>query len=410
MTETIDQLIQSRFDRVASPIDDGDWGDVLARAGQGKSYRRHLARRFALAAVVAVLGATVTAVAFGWPQTVVDFFKAPSAPQSVQNFFRAYNVAVPAGVSPSATIGQAREVMTASFDANNVPPDHPTVHTLYVAPKADGGFCFLWTDYGGTCADRESATEAKTDAAARPLGIEWLGNDYAGFVDGWIRTDAKTVQARFADGRTAAIPVTWVSTPISAGFFAYVVPSDHLKRADAVTGLVALDPNGNVVDEQEVPVTKPLDEDVMQTLPDATKVSLPRRAQAARAHELASFRTANGGRAYLWVMPRTGGGVCFLYGTGAGGGGGCTSPYWAARVPPVDGDGVNGVYFAEVKPDVAAVELRYRNGDSERFTPTDGFVLHEMQHDTGLVAAVGLDRSGNAIYTQHERWHRIFRP
>ena len=38
MTETIDQLIQARFDAVANPLDDRDWGDVLTR-------RRHRARR-----------------------------------------------------------------------------------------------------------------------------------------------------------------------------------------------------------------------------------------------------------------------------------------------------------------------------------------------------------------------------
>jgi hypothetical protein len=34
-----------------------------------------------------------------------------------------------------------------------------------------------------------------------------------------------------------------------------------------------------------------------------------------------------------------------------------------------------------------------------------------MQHDTGLVAAIGLDRSGNAVYTQREQpWKKVFQP
>ena len=61
-------------------------------------------------------------------------------------------------------------------------------------------------------------------------------------------------------------------------------------------------------------MTKPLDQDVLQTLPDGTKYSLPRRAQAAQAREPFSFRTTSGGHAYLWVMPRTGGGSCYLFG------------------------------------------------------------------------------------------------
>jgi hypothetical protein len=407
MTETIDRLIQARFDAVANPFDGRDWGDVLARAGRREriSYVRRTPTRAALAAVVVALAATVTAVAFGWPGTFVDFSKAPPAPQSVGEFFSSHGMAVPGGASPETRLGQAREIMSASFDADHLSADHPTMHTLYVAPKEGGGFCFLWTGYGGSCADAESAGEGRTNPAARPLGVEWLANDYAGFVDGWVRGDAKTLQARFADGTTAAVPVTWVSAPISAGFFAYLVPSAHLTRSDAITSVVALDENGNVVGEQDLPVTKPLDEDVVQTLPDGRKLSLPRRAQATRAREV-----VKNGPAYLWVMPRIGGGSCYLYGTGVGGGGfGCTSPHWAARMPAINGGGANGMYFAQVKPSIATIELHFRNGDRERLKPVDGFVLQKIESGTRLVAAVGLDRNGKAIFRQNLRFHAITR-
>jgi hypothetical protein len=399
MTETIDQLIQARFDAVASPLADGDWSEVLARARSARP--RRAPQRIAVAAAVVVLAATVTAVALGWPGRVVDFFKAPAAPQSVKAFFGDHGLATPGRVSPWAKLGQGREIMTATFDANNLPPTHPIMHTLYVAPRADGGFCFLWTDLGGSCADPEDAANARMNPAARAARFVWLANDYTGFVDGWVRPDVKTVQARFADGTTAAVPVTWVSAPINAGFFAYVVPPSHLTRDDALTAVAALDANGNVVASQTFPLTKPLDEDVLQTLPDGTKLSLPRRARAAHAREIAGFRNAKGGRAYLWVMPRIGGGTCWVYGTGAGGEDGCTTPQWSARLPSVNGGGEDGVYFAQVKPEVAVVELRYRNGDRQRLTPIDGFVLRQIQHDTGLVEVVGLDRGGTAIFTQH---------
>lgn len=403
MTETIDRLIQARFEAVASPVDGRDWNDVLARAASAKQRRAPV--RLALAAAVLVIGATVTAAAFGWPGTLVDFFKAPPAPESVKAFFHGHNAAVPGGVSPWTKLGQAHEIMTATFDANNLPPEHPILHTLYVAPRNGGGFCFLWTGFGGSCADPEDAAKATTDPAARPLGLESLENDYTGFVDGWIRTDARTVEARFADGTTAQIPVTWVSAPIDAGFFAYVVPSAHLTRADALTSVVALDANGGVVGRQTFALTKPLDEDVMQTLPDGRKLSLPRRAQAARAREI-----VKSGPAYLWVMPRTGGGSCYLYGTGVGGGGfACVSPYWAARLPAINGGGANGMYFAQVKPSIATIELHFRNGDRERLTPVDGFVLHKIESGTPLVAAVGLDRSGKVIFRQNLRFHAITR-
>lgn len=401
MTETIDLLIQARFEAIANPLDDGDWSDVLARARSVPlSVRRRAPIRVGLVAAVAVLAATVTAVAFGWPGRVVDFFKAPPAPQSVKAFFGAHHLGIPGGVSPQTKLGQPREIMTATFDANNLPPQNATLHTLYVAPRTGGGFCYLWTDYGGSCADPQDAAQATTKPAARPMGLSWLEHDYVGFVDGWARGGAETVEAHFADGTTASIPVTWVSAPISAGFFAYVVPAEHQTRGDALAAVVALDVDGNVVDKQTFTLTKPLDEDVMQTLPDGQKLSLPRRAQAARGRELFSFRTASGGHAYLWVMPRTGGGTCFLYSTGAGGGRGCTSPYRQARLPAVDGGGTNGVYFAQVKPKIATLELRFRNGDRERLTPIDGFVLHQMTHETGRISVLGLGPSGKAIYRQ----------
>jgi hypothetical protein len=401
MTKTIDLLIQARFEAIANPLDDGDWSDVLARARTvPPSVRRHAPIRVALLAAVAVLAATVTAVAFGWPGRVVDFFKAPPAPQSVKAFFGAHHLEIPGGVRPDTTLGQPREIMTATFDADYLPPRNATLHTLYVAPRTSGGFCYLWTDYGGSCADPQDAAQATTKPAARPVGLSWLENDYVGFVDGWARGGAETVEAHFADGTTASIPVTWVSAPISAGFFAYVVPGAHLTPGDALTSIVAFDADGNVVDKQTFALTKPLDEDVTQTLPDGQKLSLPRRAQAARGRELFSFRTAKGGHAYLWVMPRTGGGTCFLYSTGAGGGQGCTPPQWLARLPAVNGGGTNGVYFAQVKPDITTLELRFRNGDLERLTPIDGFVLHRMSHETGLISVLGLGPSGKTIYRQ----------
>jgi len=401
MTETVDQLIRARFAAVANRADDRDWNDVLARAAG----RRHIARprqtprRVTLAAAVAAVAAAVTAVAFGWPQTFVDFFTSSPAPAHVKNWFGQKNVTAPSGMSPEAIPGQARKITTATFDANHAHPVHPTVHTLYIAPRKKGGFCFLWTDYSGGCADA---------TGTRLMGVDWLESDYALLASGWVRTDAvKTVEARFADGTTAAIPVTWVSAPISAGFFVYPVPPAHQTRADALASVVALDAHGAVVGRQDFSLTKPLDQDVMQTLPDGTKYSLPRRADAARARKAISFRSAKGNEIYLWLMPRAGGGACFLYNRGEG----CLPAGPDPGLPALNG-GLNGgaqpvLYFAETKPDVATVELLYQNGATERLTPVDGFVLTEIppahyKPGTRLVTVVALDRDGKAIHTERQ--------
>jgi hypothetical protein len=404
MNETIDQLIQARFDAVANETDDGGWNDVLARArSEARVARTRLPMRLALAGAVALVALAACAVAFGWPGTVVDFFKARPAPESVRAFFRDHKTALPQGLNPDTRLGEPREVMTATFDANNLPAKNPTLHTLYVAPRQAGGFCYLWTDYGGGCADVEDAAAAKTDPAARPLGVGWLANNYAGFAEGWVRGDVKTVEARFADGTDVTLPVTWVSAPIDAGFFAYVVPSAHQTVTDALSSVLALDASGNVVGRDEIGVTKPLDVDVLQTLPNGTKYSLPRRAQAGRAREVVDVHTGNGSRIYLWVMPRTGGGSCYLFGTGAGGGEGCISPSWLPREPAVNG-GVYGngtFYFAQVKPDVAAVELRFRNGRTERLRPVDAVVGAALEPGKAkLVSAIGLDRHGHVVGRQ----------
>lgn len=412
MTETIDQLIQTRFDAVTSPIDDGDWNDVLARARKAEPSRpaRRVPRRVALAAAVVAVAVTVTAVAFGLPHTVVDFFTSPPAPHKVKNFFGAENVGAPPGMSPQAIPGQARKIMSARFDVTGKHFDHPASHTLYVAPRKGGGFCYLWTNYDGGCADPENATKSVTHPVARPLGVAWLENDYAVVVSGWVRTGAtKTVEARFADGSTETIPVTWVSAPIDAAFFVYPVPLAHQTRADALTSVVALDEAGKAVGRQDFRLTKPLDQDVVQTLPDGTRYSLPRRADAARARKIISFRSTKGNEIYLWTMPRAGGGTCYLFNRGRG----CNPTDFMANIPGALNGGLSGganpvLFFAETKPDVAAIELRYQNGETARLTPLHGFVLTEIspahyRQGTRLAAAVALDRSGNVIYTQREQ-------
>lgn len=403
MTETIDQLIHARFDEVASPFDGSDWNDVLARVRRAKPNRRlrRVPKQIALAAAVAVVGVTGTAVAFGWPQTFVDFFSSPSAPANVMNFFGSQNVAAPSGMSPEAIPGEAREIASATFDADHIGADQPTLHTLYVAPRKGGGFCYLWTDFSGGCVD---ATPAKG-----PLSMSWVGDDYPLVVGGTVRAGAtKSVEARFADGKTATIPVTWVSPPIDAGFFAYPVPPANQTRADALASVVALDGRGNVIGWQDFRLTDPLDEDVMQTLPDGTKLSLPQRADAADARKIVSFRSTKGNEIYLWTMPRTGGGVCYLFNRGEG----CPPAGSGAGFPTLNGGLSSGadpiLFFAQTTPDVATVELRYQNGESEQLTPVEGFVLTEITPNhyaqgSRLVSAVALDESGNAVDT--ERFH-----
>ena len=137
---------------------------------------------------------------------------------------------------------------------------------------------------------------------------------------------------------------------------------------------------------------------------------LPRGWHAAQAREVISLRSTKSSEIYLWLMPRSGGGVCYLFNRGEG----CVPPGSDPGIRPLNG-GISGgadpvLFFAQTKPDVATVELRYQNGERERLTPVEGFVLAEItpaHYPQGmrLLAAVALDRSGNVIYTNRQDPH-----
>lgn len=411
MTETLDQLIQARFDAVADAIDNGDWTDVLARAVPENPIgpTRQAPKSVLLLAAATVGAAVVSAVALGLPQTIIDFFSSPPAPTHVKNWFGALSVGAPRGMDPHAIPGQARKIATAKFDVGHLHGGRPTVHTLYVAPKKGGGFCYLWTNADGGCLPAKPPSKTAAMRAIGPLGISWFsagGPDYPLLVDGWVRSGAaKTLEARFVDGTTAPIAVTWVSAPVNAGFLVYPVPAAHRTRSDALQSVVALDASGKVIGRESFPLTKLIDEDIPQTLPDGTKVSLPRRAEAAKARKIISFRATDHSEVYLWVMPRTGGGDCFVATQTSG----CRIPRFEAHEPAFNGGFLGGahriLFFGQAKPAVAAVELRYQSGERERLTPVDGFVLTEItpshyKRGMRLASAVAFDRSGKAISTE----------
>lgn len=424
MSDTVDLMLRARFDAVASSRDDSDWNDVLARVRGSAVTAKHSVRRaglsrrvparVAVVAAVVVLAAVVTAVAFGWPRTVIDFFTSAPAPTKVKNWFAFDNASSPPGMNPQAIPGQARKIMRLRFlDESSDQSDRLIWHTLYVAPRKGGGFCELWTKADGGCAPAKSPATTAESRAAGPLGVTWFGNEYPAVADGFVRGGAtRTVEARFAHGRSAAIPVTWVSSPISAGFFAYTIPTAHRNRADALRSVVALDANGHVVGRESFPVmrTNWSPKFVPLTLPNGKKLLLPKDADVARAREMFRFRALTdgshvyGSHVFLWVVPLKHGGECYLDNQGEGCG--PSIPVFQGRLYGGLANGTDRVVFwAQANPMVAKVELRYQNGSTERVTPIKGFVVHKispahLQLGTRLVAAVALNRSGRAIMTQ----------
>lgn len=258
----LDELVRQRIAWNDRPAWAGASGNEGVRNG-----RR--ARRPALAlAVAAILAVGVVASpALGFlKDSVLPFFGLEKAPAPVQLDFASLGVGAPAGMDPRAIAGETRGVDEAVFgDAK---------HKLWVAPTAGGGFCYLWSPgYGGCHAGGGAVLDAIGPAelpqgviaptvpagASAPEKIAAIERGHAlatitpwvvGFVTG---TGAESVQVRFSDGSIAHPAITWISAPINAGFYVYVVPPGEQTRTDHVVSVQALAANGAVVAQQDIP-------------------------------------------------------------------------------------------------------------------------------------------------------------
>lgn len=219
------------------------------------------------AALVAVL---VVAPAFGLIRSVLPFFDAPKAPQPVQVEFASMNTGAPAGMSPQAIADNTREIGQFSFAGR--------MHTLWVAPTKQGGFCFEWIGGWGGCtaptpdpltwngdlvipagvavpsmpvpskhvAGPMSAADLAAIMKARSLAVPtWI----SGYINA---SDAQDVVIKFSDGTTVHPQIVWVSKPIGAGFFSYDVPAKYRTEANHLVTVAALTATGDIVKEQPV--------------------------------------------------------------------------------------------------------------------------------------------------------------
>jgi hypothetical protein len=129
------------------------------------------------------------------------------------------------------------------------------------------------------------------------------------------------------------------------------------------------------------------------------------RAEVATARKIISFISTSGSAVWLWKIDRRGGGSCYVFNQGEG----CPPLGAIARGPAFAGglsiDTDRVLFFAQAKPSVRAIELRYQDGSVERVKATEGFVLYEVKpphyaQGERLVAAVALNAAGRVIYRQ----------
>jgi hypothetical protein len=349
MSEQTD-FLEAQFSAVVHPAEDPDWLDVRRRA---RCPRR---RRWLLVPLAATIAAIAVGSALGLYPEFVDFFSAEPAPERVVVEFGQLSVrsAIHVG-GPHVHAGSARKISEATFRGRR--------RALFVAPTADGGFCWMWEKWNGSCG--RTAVMHSTD---RPLSTTWLasGSGGAALLTGHvIDPDVVKLEIIYEDRGRAAVRLLWVSRPIDAGFFLFETPPEHLRHGRRVKALVALDADGDEVAREPFPFNDPR----WDSGPDG----LPRIANRSRKRTVFDFRDHNGQQWTLVTAPAPGDRVCWAYNRG----GGCISP----QFPPIiggmsiqPGEAVN--VCCAVSSDVAIVELRYEDGTRTKLEPVDGFLLY----------------------------------
>jgi len=399
--DTFADDLARRFAALPTPTDDSNWLDVRHRARRGRR------ARIAVAVAAATLVVAIATPAFGLQRIVIDWFSAEPAPERVQVDFDRLGVGAPSGMDPQVVPNSARKVMETDVDGQR--------RTLWVAPTKKGGYCFVWTDFlAGCAADPEAiagGSRHPDDVSPALLGLTWQPDERGvpqlagGHLHARARdTDQLTVE--FADGTSATVPFVWVSAPIDAGFYIYAVPGEHRRVDHQVTAIVARDRDGHVLARQMFELTRP--EDVLHAvrLPDGQMAEVPPNAVVERARKVIDFGSQNGGRVTLWLIPRQDGRYCYAYNRG----GGC--PPRALDVTMAAGlqGGPSVLFSGQVRPQVAAVELRYEDGKVERLKPIEGFVLYEIPsthypRGSRLEVAVAIDENGRVLESQQFDTH-----
>lgn len=213
---SVDTLLEQL---VPEPDSFGEWDDVLQRAGIVK--RAQPPRKILVAAAVAVLLVVLFATpAFGVlldliGRTTVPFTGA-KAPTRVQRNFFDMSVSAPRGMGPHAIASQTRRVGTVAG------------RTLYVAPTREGGFCWELERTGGGCITKRNQQLLVGASLLQRPGGPLLMRQVSGEV---LTAAARSVTVEYADGTTKQLSFLWVTKPIEAGFFAFLVPAAHQTKA-----------------------------------------------------------------------------------------------------------------------------------------------------------------------------------
>ncbi|MCZ7588701.1 MAG: hypothetical protein M5U27_07560 [Gaiella sp.] len=266
-----------------------------------------------------------------------------------------------------------------------------------MAPTRRGGFCLTWANGTGGCHARTGGGVGATFSGS---GDE-NGVTISQVTGATTRDDAERLELRFADGTTLELPLTWVSPPIDAGFYAYQIPAGSRPQE-----LLLYAANGDVVARESFPNPEQL-----TAFDPAT--GLPKAVVYAERREVLTIETEGGRRITLFSAPsrlhtRGWDGRCFWL--SARGGPvdrafyGCGNPVPGA--PPlaagIHGGGRPVLFAGAVGEHVASVELRFQDGDVIELPAVEGHVLGEIparHYAPGLrlTLAIALDAAGAEV-------------
>jgi hypothetical protein len=380
VTQISDDLLAPRFAALAYPFDDSDWADVLGRARAAATRRRRPGQRGSLILAVVLAAAVVflVAPAFGIGPATLDFFKAKHAPRPVALDFERMNVGAPKNMSPGVIPGQTRLVKT--YHLRNGRP-----FPLWVAPTRKGSFCFTFGG-GGGCSARHVTTGHKAgDVDSGAIGLSIEGAFHSTVLAGYVYDkDIAELQVRFTHGSPVTVPLLWVSPPIDAGFFFYDL-TEFQRTHHSVAAVLALDKQGRMLARIE---------SIFRPRP--AWANWRNVADLSKKHVI----LRSGGATITIAPSRTGGNCFWLRSAGGAGASGCAPPRYLTQ--PLAGGLSGTVFSAQVKLDVARVELRFQDEAHITLHPVDGFVLYSIPRSRWprghrLVAAVAYSPGGKQL-------------
>jgi hypothetical protein len=219
-----------------------DWDDVLRRAARRRQdsgsdrprLRIRSRRAWYTVAAAALLTVVVGNPAFGIAARVLEWFQGSPAPERVERNLAALNEAVGVFEREGAAViaERARGVTATETKYGRV--------YLWAAPMVDGAWCI----YAETPSSGEptAVVDCQDRPDARPLLVMQTSNEDGtfGVLAGRAEPPIRSLEARFGDGSTEAIPLV-------GRFFLYAMAD-----GEGAVALIARDDRGRIVSHEPI--------------------------------------------------------------------------------------------------------------------------------------------------------------